>query len=82
MRNKVSAVARDGVLKFEGMMVTAGAGGNPGAVRKWFDAHQKKGPWVCGVCRASVGEDGERVVVYVDLADPNCFEVVHREHAD
>lgn len=82
MKQRVSAVARGGVLKFEGLLVRGGQGGDANAVRKWMDAHQKKGPWVCRVCNESVGAEGERVVVFVDLDDGDYFEIVHRQHAD
>lgn len=82
MRQKVMANVMGGTIYFEGLPSVGGGGAKPGDVRKWFEAHKKKGPWVCPACQESVGKEGERVVVYVDLADPNCFELVHRQHAD
>ncbi len=82
MKNKVSAVVMGGNLYFEGLRSVGGGSANPNEVRRWFDAHKKKGPWVCPVCQESVGAEGDRVAVFVDLADPNCFEVVHRHHPD
>ena len=82
MKQKVSAIANGTDIMFEGVMMGQGGGGNPRELRKWFDAYKKPGPWVCPVCQGSVGEDGERVVVYIDLADRNCFQVFHRMHAD
>ena len=81
MKQKVTANIIGGELYFEGVPSVAAGGAKPGDVRKWFDAHKKKGPWVCPVCRESVGTPGERVVVYIDLTDPNCFDIVHRQHA-
>jgi hypothetical protein len=82
MKQRVSAVARGEVVKFEGLLVRGGQGGDANAVRKWLEVHQRKGPWVCKVCNESVGAEGERVVVFVDLADSDYFEIVHRQHAD
>ncbi len=71
-----------GNLYFEGLRSVGGASAKPNDVRKWFDAKKQKGPWVCGMCQESIAEEGERVIVWVDLADPNCFQVVHRYHPD
>lgn len=82
MRQKVMANVIGDAVYFEGLPSVGGGGAaKPGDVRKWFDAHKKKGPWACPVCKESIGSNGGRVVVYVDLDDPNCFEVVHRQHA-
>ncbi len=82
VRIKVSAAVMSGDLYFEGLHSVGGGWAKPGDVRKWFDGHKKKAPWVCPVCQESVGAEGERVAVWVDLADSNCFEVVHRHHPD
>ncbi len=85
MRQKIFAFVLGGVLKFEGIKVLpswAGGGGDVIALRKWMEASPKTGPWTCKVCQESVGADGEHVVVWVDLNDPNHFDVMHPQHAD
>lgn len=82
MKQRVSAIASGGVLRFEGVLVRGGKGGDATALRKWLDTHQKKGPWVCSVCNESVGAEGERVVVLLDLENADYFVVMHRQHAD
>jgi hypothetical protein len=83
VRSKILAFVTGGVLKFEGVHMRAGiSGGDVNALRKWMEAFPKPGPFVCKVCQESVGAEGERVAVWVDLADPSHFEVMHRQHAD
>ncbi len=82
MKLKVSATVSEGILRFEGLHSVGGGWSKPGDLSRWFDAHKTKGPWVCSVCQEGVGEEGERVAVWVDLTDGNCFEVVHRRHPD
>ncbi len=82
MRQKILAFVMGGVLKFEGVQVRGGSGGDIKALRKWMESAPRSGPWVCKACEESVGKEGERVAVWVDLDDPNHFEVMHRQHAD
>ncbi len=82
MRHKILAVVRGGVLKFEGVQVRGGQGGDINALRKWMEGYPKAGPWVCRVCQERVEAEGARVAVWVDLEDATHFEVMHREHSD
>lgn len=83
MKSKILAFVMGGVLKFEGVHMRSGvSGGDVKALRKWMESSPKAGPWVCKVCQQSVGTEGERVAVWVDLDDPSHFQVMHRQHAD
>ncbi len=83
MKQKILAFVMGGVLKFEGVQVRGGGGaGDIKALRKWMEGYPKTGPFICKVCQESVGSEGERVAVWVDLEDQNHFEVMHRQHAD
>lgn len=82
MRQKISAMVMGDALFFEGLSSLSSGGAKPGDIRKWFEAHKKKGPWYCLACEGRVGEEGERVIVYVDPDDANYFQVFHRQHAD
>lgn len=83
MRYKIMAFVMNGFLKFEGVQVRDGSGGDVKALRKWMEAAPKSGPWVCKACEQSVGTaEWDRVAVWVDLDDPAHYEVMHRNHAD